>query len=371
MSEINFENNQNRESTKFPCPSCGANMHFDPESGSLKCDHCDNIIAFERSDEKILEYDFFTLNDIDKKEAEGDETLTIQCESCGAKTTVGSDTISKFCAFCGSSHIISLEEMGGIPPESVIPFQIPEKTATQAFKTWIKKRWFAPNDLKKQNLAGKLQGVYVPYWTYDADTFYSFTAQGGKYYYVTKTRVVNGKRQTYQERHTRWYPVSGSNQHYFDDLQIQASKEIDYNLLETIEPFTMSKLTPYLKEFLSGFLAERYSVDVKDGWEDAKREINSELNSMVRAEVLSRGYDEVSSIRIVANYKKVAYKHILVPVWLSSYKYKKKTYQYMINGENGKVAGRAPVSAWKIISLILGIAAAGAAIYFIYQYFAG
>ncbi len=370
MSEVNFENNQNRESQKFPCPSCGANMHFDPKSGCLKCDHCDNTIDFERSNEAILEYDFFTLSDIDKNEAEGEQTLTIQCESCGAKTTVGNDTISKFCAFCGSSHIISREELGGIPPESVIPFQIPEKTATTAFKNWIKKRWFAPNDLKKQKLDGKLQGVYVPYWTYDADTFYSFTAQGGKHYYVTKTRTVNGKKQTYQERRTRWYPVSGSDQHYFDDLQIQASNKIDYNLLEKIEPFTMSKLTPYLKEFLSGFLAERYSVDVKEGWEDAKREINTELNSMIRQEVLSRGYDEVRSIRIAANYKKVAYKHILVPVWLSSYKFKKKTYQYMINGENGKVAGRAPVSAWKIIFLILGIAAVGVAAYYIYQYFA-
>ena len=313
MSDINFENNENRESTKFPCPSCGANMHFDPEKAALKCDHCDNVIDFEKKDEPILEYDFFSLKDEHKNVSEGDVSLTIQCESCGAKTIVGSDTISKFCAFCGSSHIISLEEMGGIPPESVIPFQIPEKKATDAFKAWVKKRWFAPSDLKKQNLAGKLNGVYVPYWTYDADTYYSYTAQAGKYYYVTKTRTVNGKKQTYQERHTRWYSVSGSNQHYFDDLQIQASKEIDYNLLEKIEPFTLSKLTPYMKQFLSGFLAERYSVDVKDGWEDAKGEINRELEMMVRESVLSGGADEVRDVRIAANYKTVKYKHILVP----------------------------------------------------------
>ncbi len=371
MSEINYENNQDRDSTKFPCPACGANMHFDPEQASLKCDHCDNIIDFERKDEPILEYDFFTLKDVGKNDAVGEETLTIQCESCGAKTVVGNDTISKFCAFCGSSHIISLNELGGIPPESVIPFQIPEKKAKEAFKAWIKKRWFAPNALRKQKMGGKLNGVYVPYWTYDADTYYSYTAQGGKHHYRTKTRMVNGKRQTYQERYTVWYPTSGSGQHYFDDLQIQATKQIDYGLLEKIEPFTLSKLTPYLKEFLSGFLAERYSVEVKDGWEDAKREINRDLTSMVRSAVLSRGYDEVRAVQIAANYKTVAYKHILVPVWLSAYKYKNKTYQYMINGENGKVAGHAPVSAWKVIFLILGIAAAGVLIYYLYQYFGG
>ena len=369
MPDINFENNEDRESTKFPCPSCGANMHFDPEKASLKCDHCDNIINFEKRDEPILEYDFFSVKDVAKEEL-GDKSLTIQCESCGAKTVVGNDTIAKFCAFCGSSHIISTEELGGIPPESVIPFQIPEKKAQEAFKAWVKKRWFAPNDLKKQRVGGKLNGVYVPYWTYDADTYYSYTAQAGKHYYVTKTRVVNGKTQTYQEMHTRWYPVSGSGQYYFDDLQIQASKEINYSLLESIEPFTLSKLTPYMKEFLSGFLAERYSVDVKEGWDDAKREINTELNNMVRNRVLSGGADEVRDVRIAANYKEVKYKHILVPVWLSSYKFKNKTYQYMINGENGKVAGRAPVSVWKVLGLILGIAAAAVIIYYIYQYFA-
>ena len=369
MSDINFQNNEDRESTKFPCPSCGANMHFDPKKASLKCDHCDNIIDFEKKDEAILEYDFFSVKE-DESKAQGEKTLTIQCESCGAKTVVGSDTIAKFCAFCGSSHIISREELGGIPPESVIPFQIPQKKAQEAFRAWVKKRWFAPNDLKKQRLGGKLNGVYVPYWTYDADTYYSYTAQAGKYYYVTKTRTVNGKTQTYQERRIRWYPVSGSGQHYFDDLQIQASKEIDYSLLERIEPFTLSKLTAYMKEFLSGFLAERYSVGVKDGWEDAKREINTELNNMVYNRVLSGGADEVRNVHIAANYKEVKYKHILVPVWLSSYKYKNKTYQYMINGENGKVAGRAPVSALKIILLVLGIAAAAVAAYYIYQYFA-
>ena len=369
MSDINFENNQDRESSKFPCPSCGAVMIFDPEKGSLKCDHCGNIIDFDRKDESIMEYDFFSVEkETDGDAASDDKTLTISCESCGAKTAVGDDTISKFCAFCGSSHVISREELGGIPPESVIPFQIPKAKAQDAFKSWIKKKWLAPNALKKQKLGGKLNGVYVPYWTYDADTYFSYTAQAGQYYYVTNTRMVNGKRQTYQERRVRWYPVSGSGQHYFNDLQVQAAKDIDYSLLEKIEPFTLGKLTPYLKEFLSGFLAERYSVEVTDGWTTAKQEINGHLTMMIRTNVLANA-DEIRNIRTAANYKTVSYKHILVPVWLSSYKYKKKTYQYMINGENGKVAGRAPVSPWKVLLIVLIVAAIAAGAYFLYQYY--
>lgn len=348
MPDINYENDKSRQSSKFPCPSCGAVMTFNPEKGNLHCEFCQNNIDFDRKDSEIKEYDFFKVVD-DKKEAQS--SLTIKCQSCGAKTVINNDTMSKFCAFCGSSHIVSKDEMDGITPESVLPFEITEKKAKLKFKSWVKKRIWAPEKFRKQkDFAGKLNGVYVPYWTYDSDTYYHYTAQAGDYYYVTKYRTVNGKRESYQERKIRWRSVSGSGSCYFDDLQIQASKELNYDLLQKIEPFTLSKLTPYQKEFLSGFLAERYSVDVKEGWDIAKSEINTELHRMVRSSISA---DEVRNINIVANYKQVLYKHILVPVWLSAFKYKKKTYQYMINGENGKVSGKSPISVLKVIIAIL------------------
>jgi predicted RNA-binding Zn-ribbon protein involved in translation (DUF1610 family) len=280
---INYENDKSRESSKFPCPSCGAVMTFNPESGNLHCDFCQNNIDFERKQGEIWEDDFFRVAD-DKKEAQS--SLTIHCQSCGAKTVINNDTMSKFCAFCGSSHIISREELSGIVPESVIPFEIGEKEAQTKFKSWLKKRWYAPRKLLKQdNLVGKLNGVYVPYWTYDSDTYYHYTAQAGDYYYVTKYRTVDGKRESYQERKIRWRNVSGSGSCYFDDLQIQASKDLNYDLLEKIEPFNLAKLTPYQKEYLSGFLEERYSVDVKEGWNIAIGEINTELHSRVRGAI--------------------------------------------------------------------------------------
>jgi hypothetical protein len=43
----------------------------------------------------------------------------------------------------------------------------------------------------------------------------------------------------------------------------------------------------------------------------------------------------------------------LVPVWISSFKYKEKVYQFAVNGQTGKVGGKAPVSAWRVILAIL------------------
>jgi hypothetical protein len=47
------------------------------------------------------------------------------------------------------------------------------------------------------------------------------------------------------------------------------------------------------------------------------------------------------------------FKHILVPVWLLSYLYGTKSYQVVVNGATGRMAGEYPKSAWKIAFLVL------------------
>lgn len=360
----------NKDTDKFPCPGCGGNMHFDPGSGMLKCEYCDSTVNFERADGEIQEYDFFALTEEESDshvatDEWSEAAFEIQCESCGAKTVITDDTLSKFCAFCGSSHIIKQEDVTGIAPESVIPFSITAKQAKSIYSKWIKKRWLAPKALKNQSIAGKYRGMYIPYWTYDSDAHYAYTAQAGDYYYVTQTRKdSNGKTVTEQVRKIRWRTVRGSGRKYFDDVQVPATSKLDLSLLPRLEPFTLGKLLPYQPEFLSGFLAERYSVDVKDGWENAKEEIKDDLRSVVRNSIVA---DEVRNIVLTVSHNEVKYKHLLVPVWLSSYKYKDKKYQVMINGENGKIIGKSPISPWKIAAIVLGIAAFAAIIYFIVQ----
>ena len=53
-------------------------------------------------------------------------------------------------------------------------------------------------------------------------------------------------------------------------------------------------------------------------------------------------------------YERVKFKHILLPVWLSSYTYREKIFQFLVNGESGRVAGHAPRSFWKIFLLVVG-----------------
>lgn len=361
-----MENEVIKNTDKFQCPGCGGNMHFDPISAMLKCEYCDSIIDFDRLEDEIQEYDFRKVDEQEVAVGEwAGDSITIKCESCGAQTVITDATISKECAFCGSSNIVDKEDMTGISPESVLPFSITKKQADKILIKWLSKRWLAPNKLKSHSIRGRFKGMYIPYWTYDSDTQYSFTAQAGDYYYVTESvRGADGAIRTNQVRKVRWRIVRGSAARYFDDIQVSASSKVDAKLLKRTEPYELSKLEPFQAQFLSGFLAERYSIDVKTGWINAEKYITNQLHEDVRRAVYA---DEVRNVVLNVYHNEIKYKHILVPLWIAGYTYASKKYQVMVNGENGRLAGRAPISPVKVTLLILGIVAVIAALYYFFM----
>ncbi len=358
--ETHFEN-----SLVTSCPACAGNMVFNPEGGNLKCPYCgtekdiasDNKEIEERCFETALAEGVRTWND--------DDIKSFSCKSCGAELIFDAHTQAQFCNYCGSSHITFQEAENTIPPQYLVPFTVTEKEAGNRFKEWIVKRWFAPNDLKNSYKNNKLLGTYIPHWTYDSNTYSYYTAQRGDYYYVTRTRTVNGKTETYQERRTRWTPVSGDYKRFFDDVLIRASKKVDEGMINKIQPFGLNELVGYKPEYLSGFFAERYSVSLEEGWEDGKREINQNLEMEITRRI---GGDTVRFLNIQTQYNDVTFKHILLPVWLSSFNYHEKVYQFMINGQSGRVIGEYPKSAIKItLAVIAGLLVAGAIAYFVLQ----
>jgi hypothetical protein len=292
-----------------------------------------------------------------------DEIRSVTCESCGAQLIFDTHTKAQFCTYCGSSHIQEQSVEKTIPPAYLVPFSIASAQAYEAFKTWLTSRWFAPNDLKQSYKNNRLIGTYVPYWTYDAETYSHYTAQRGDHYYVTKTRTVNGKTETYQEQHTRWTNVSGAYDQSYDDILVCASSKIERSLATKIQGFDQQRLVSYLPDYLSGFLAERYSIDLKDGWELGRQIIDDRLNSEIRSTI---GGDEIRLLNIHSEYDNVTFKHLLLPLWLSSYTYKQKLYHFMINGQSGAVSGEYPKSPLKIALAILGGCLVVALLYYLY-----
>lgn len=363
----NVETNEVQSSAeKFPCKSCGGNMVFDPDSGSLKCPYCGNIEKIENEKKAIEEYD---INSIDENAHNdwGHETKVIQCSSCGAQIVLSENSTAQFCAFCGSSHILKNDANSGIVPESLVPFKITRDSAALSFKKAIKKKFFAPNKLKTDHQMQKLNGVYIPHWTYDCDTYSDYRAEAGTYYYVTETVYVqeNGKTvaKNQQVRKIRWRYVNGEYSKYFNDVLVNASKQVDNHLINNLG-YDLSELLPYKPEYLSGYLAERYSIGLKDGWNIARSEVDSILEGDIRREIHA---DEIRNLNINTSCSKVKFKHLLLPIWISAYTYKNKLYNFMVNGQTGKVNADAPISIFKVGAVVLITAAIAFLLFFLYK----
>ncbi|NLY39685.1 MAG: hypothetical protein GX044_10380 [Firmicutes bacterium] len=347
--------NQARSQTK--CPSCGGEMVFDPEHQTLHCAYCGKKAAVTVQTGAILEYDFKTAENTANLDW-GAVKKVIHCHNCGAETVVDGSSVAAECAFCGSSHIIDQESSAGIAPESLVPFKVSKNTAEENFSQWIRKRFFAPRALKKNYRREAIAGVYVPFWTYDADSETEYWAEAGTYYYTTEKYTVKkeGKTETRERRvrHTRWRPVNGHFARNFDDFLVNASRQVDDKLIRKIEPFDLKELVQYQAGFLAGFTAERYSVGLKEGWEKAQQEMEKQLRDEITRHIAA---DEVRRLSLNTVFRNIRFKHILLPVWVSTYLFNNKVYKFLVNGQTGKVHGEAPVSFWKVAGLIAAVLA--------------
>lgn len=344
------------KSIGFPCPACGGKMTFDPKLQMLRCQHCDHTMAIDAVQNSLAAHDFksaprqHAAADLERKER------TIKCESCGAQSVIDEHTTATFCPFCGAPHVVEDQTIGGITPETLLPFAIDEKAATDSFRKWVSSRRMAPRALKQNAVMGKLTGVYLPHWAFDAGTYSIYRGEAGHHYYVTEHyyEEENGKRveKTREVQKTRWVPASGSVSKDFSDVTVPASTHVNQNLLREIGPFDLGKRLDYKPEFVSGFLSEKADVDIDKGWDCAKDDIDKRIERLCREDILSYA-DEARVAHVSTRYEDIAYKHFLLPVWLSSYKFKGKLYQFLINGESGKVKGESPLSKVKVGIIIL------------------
>ncbi len=357
------EQQKTREAAStFACPGCGGRAVFDPESQNLKCPYCGTESPIDKIIEQPQEYD---LDDApsDGQEDWGISVRVIRCQGCGAETVLEKNATAELCAFCGSPHVLDDQSEAGIAPESVIPFKTTQGEAVSSFRKWLGKRWFAPSKAKRMATLGKIAGVYLPHWTYDAETTSVYTGQEGHHYYVTVPVTVtrDGKQVTEmrQERRTRWTPTRGIVHNDFDDVLVAGSRRLEENLLSRVRPYDLQKLCRYQAGFLSGFISEKPSVNLKEGWEVAQHQIDDAMRDLARDDILRRADEaQVSSLR--SEHRNVRYKLTLLPMWLSSFTFKDKAYHVLINGQTGKAGGQAPVSPLRVlIAVLIGLALIG------------
>jgi predicted RNA-binding Zn-ribbon protein involved in translation (DUF1610 family) len=358
-----------RDEHRFPCDRCGADMRFAPGRDRLICDHCgnENEISDAAPDEGpwgaapggIRELDFRAAIRDRLEASEMEETRVTQCPSCGAQVTLAAEIHAKECPFCATPVVTDTGTHRHIKPQGLIPFQLTERQAHKAMNDWLGRLWFAPNGLQDYARKGrKMEGVYVPYWTYDADTSSRYTGSRGTAYWVT-VRGADGK--TKRVRRMRWTSVSGRVARVFDDVLVTASRSLPKAFTDGLEPWALGALTEYRPDYLSGFRAEGYTVDLDEGMGDARRIMDARILSDIRRDI---GGDAQRVTSVDTDISDVTFKHVLLPVWLAAYRYKGRPYRFVVNGQTGKVQGERPWSAVKIAIAVILALLLGAAVLF-------
>jgi DNA-directed RNA polymerase subunit RPC12/RpoP len=345
---------------RYPCPSCGAILVFEPKDGQLNCPYCGHKEVIPQSAEQVKEhsYEEYLQPRAEQLQMLAAGALEVQCSSCGATVTFVPPEVARECDFCGAKIVAQPKSADPtVAPGGVLPFRVPQPQATANVKQWISSRWFAPNALKKFATPEAIDGVYLPFWTYDVNTVSYYTGQRGEYYYVTESYTEtdsqgNTQTKTRQVRHTNWYPVNGTVTRWFDDILIPASKSLPRNRLDALEPWNLSEIKSYEPAYLSGFKAQRYQVELGEGFEQAKLIAEGVIQGDVRSDI---GGDEQMISDIRTSYSAITFKHLLLPIYAGAYRLNQKVFQVVVNGRTGEVQGDRPYSVWKITLFILFI----------------
>ncbi|GHG54280.1 hypothetical protein GCM10011331_19920 [Flavimobilis marinus] len=336
------------------CAGCGSQVAFAPGSSALQCAACGHRTEIVHDDhESVDEHSFDAWAAANPKHTVASlGGMVLTCQGCRAVTE--STALSGTCQFCSGNLVAVSSPEGMIEPEAVVPFAIEQAAAREAFASWVRSRWFAPNALKAVGDTESLQGTYVPHWTFDADTRSDYTGERGERYTVE----VNGETQ----RKVRWHPARGTVTRSFDDVVVPASTSVPPKTLDTLGPWELGKAVPYRPEYLAGHSTLRYDVDPPAGLATAKKAMAPVIRKDVERSI---GGDEQKIARVQTAYAAVMFKLVLLPIWIATYMYAGKQWQVMVNANTGEVTGQRPFSAGKIaIAIVAAIIVVVLVVYF-------
>ena len=345
----------------FPCPACGAGLEFHIGAQALKCPFCgaeEEVRPPEGAE--VRERDLAAMlarlrSRHDAGNRQYDDLRELTCRNCAGTVLFAGTVTGTECPYCATPLQLdaAVQAKDRVALDGLLPFQVDEKKADANLKAWVNSRWFAPNDFRRRGVTGKFNGVYLPYWTFDALTFTRYRGQRGDHYTVT---VGTGKNKRTVTR-TRWRPASGAFERFFDDTLVVASRAVRVKLADDLEPWPLPAVEPYAQQYLAGFLVRTYDVDLEPGFEAARARMREQLTYDVKRRI---GGDAQRITAMDVRHEAVTFKLLLLPVWMLAYRYGGEPHQVLVNAVTGRVTGERPYSWIKItLAVIAGLVAAG------------
>jgi DNA-directed RNA polymerase subunit RPC12/RpoP len=319
----------------YKCPNCGSDMKFDSYSGMLACGSCGNEENIETYPKELMSQEF----------AEG-ETREYHCNNCGADVVTDADTVATTCCFCGAGVVMADRVSGNLAPLKVIPFTVSKDQATAAFIKWCRKGLLTPKGFMTADRIKSITGMYVPFWLYDLRSKGLMDAE------CTKVRAYSLGEYNYTE--TSYYNVHRQVDLQYVKVPVDASKKMDDQLMDKLEPYDYGNLKDFNTPYLAGYIAEKYNYDDKELFPRVKSRVDQYVETYIKSTI--NGYASTSVRRKVIDTKPLNASYTLIPVWMVSYDYNNKEYIFAMNGQTGKIVGKPPISTGKVAAWFSGIA---------------
>ena len=332
------------------CPSCGGSLFFEPSVRNLKCQYCGYTEQLTVQNDLIRELELKDHLQSEEWVVEDQGKKVVHCDSCGANVFVDKDQIRTRCAFCASEEIRDeVFQHRLFKPSGIIPFYLGKKEAETSFTVWIGRGWFHPSELKHAATLDALVGVYIPFWTFDFQAYAEWCGEAGYQYTTYRQVMINGKLSSQPVTQIRWEYRSGILRHFFDDILISASDRIDQKYRARISGYRLNELMNFDARYTIGWESELYNLKLDESYRMAEKTVLDQVRNMCSGQL---GGNVQRNLNVHTELSGQTFKHIYLPLWISSYRYHGKVYRILINGQTGKIYGEKPIS-WIKVSLLV------------------
>ncbi|MEM6470484.1 MAG: hypothetical protein AAF802_13090 [Planctomycetota bacterium] len=265
---------------------------------------------------------------------------------------------STVCPFCASPSIVNRPPEPNRPlPRFVVGFVLDHEHATDKVKHWISRsNIFARSDFKRA-VPELTRGVYLPAYLYSATARSRFSADIGENYTEIETYTTTDSKgrtvtRTRTVTKTEWRSLSGNHAGYVADVIVTASQGITNEALQAIEPYDLRALRRYADGYIAGWIAEEPSRTAEECFKFAHDESVAEIGTRLASFMPG---DSHSNIQYQTELSHEVIDLVLLPVWTYAVRYSpdRPPLQILVNGQNGIVSGKVPISAAKVTTAVV------------------
>ena len=326
---------------EYKCPGCGGGLIFGEDNQQMQCPYCDSIFPIDEVLNHNIQIGASADPDFQWEEsqtenlsdAEQEVLKSFVCSSCGGEIVTEETTAATFCPYCGNPTILPGRVSGGLRPDGVIPFKTSKEDAKTAFLNLCKGKPLLPKLFTEDQRLEKITGMYVPFWLYDCESDFRGHYKG--------TRVHRWSDANYTYTRTEYYHLARAADAEFVSIPMDASKNMENAIMESIEPFDYGQLVDFETAYLSGFLADKYDVEAQEGQSRVRERVEQSIHGLIGNTLV--GYSTVIPMSQQLNVRHGRARYVLLPVWMLHTKYKDKTYVFAMNGQTGKMTGTFPI----------------------------